>query len=487
MAALSRTFFDLSLNKSLLAAVAAEGYSVATPIQAKAIPIIMAGRDLLGSAQTGTGKTAAFALPMLHRFAASPATNGRRRIRGLILAPTRELALQIVTSLKTYGRGLSLRHLVIYGGVGQGPQVTGLRNGIDILVATPGRLLDLMDQGHVEISGVEILVLDEADRMLDMGFIPDIRRIAAKLPTDRQTLLFSATMPPTIQSLARALLRNPERVEVAPPATTAERIEQCVYHVEKANKPALLAHLVETQRIGRAIVFTRTKHGADRVVRQLSRYGIAAAAIHGNKSQNNRQRVLESFRSGQIRLMVATDVAARGIDVDGITHIFNYDLSHEPETYVHRIGRTARAGASGTAISFCDREERDYLQAIERMLRTRIEVRKDQPAFRGQLPGFAHHAPVNGASRPIHPPTKPAAIPPKRSASHKSSDSHRSAPTAYGQPKRVPVPRQSQESTVRGGHARTGKVQSARFGFGASKPRSKAAKRRSRRARMRVR
>jgi ATP-dependent RNA helicase RhlE len=375
-------FADLQLSAPILRALVEEGYETATPIQAQTIPYILEGRDVLGSAQTGTGKTAAFALPILHRLTADTTpVKGKRLPRCLVLSPTRELAVQIADSFKTYGKHLPINGTVIYGGVGQNPQVAALRRNLDVIIATPGRLLDLINQGHVDLSGIEVLVLDEADRMLDMGFIHDINRIVDLLPGGRQTLLFSATMPPAIRKFADRLLDQPERVEVAPQSTTADRIEQVVYHVDRGNKSALLKHLIENTSISRAIVFTRTKHGADKVVRHLCRDGTAAEAIHGNKSQNARQKALDGFRSGRVHILVATDVAARGIDVDDISHVINYDLSNDPESYVHRIGRTARAGAAGIAISFCDREERGYLTAIQRLIRKDITVCKDQPAY----------------------------------------------------------------------------------------------------------
>ncbi len=383
-------FSNLPLSEPLLRAVAAEGYTLATPIQQKAIPPVLEGRDLMGCAQTGTGKTAAFALPILQRLSAAkePRPGGPRRIRCLVLCPTRELAAQISESFTAYGRNLPLRNTVIFGGVNQNPQVRALRAGIDILIATPGRLLDLIQQGHVELRGVEVLVLDEADRMLDMGFIRDIRKIIDRLPAVRQTLLFSATIPNEIQELAGSLLRNPVTVRVTPVVATADHIEESVYFVEKRNKPQLLAHLVENLPMYRAIVFTRTKHGADKVVRHLHQAGIRADVIHGNKSQNNRERALENFRSNKTPVLVATDIASRGIDVDGITHVVNFDLSHEPETYVHRIGRTARAGAAGCAVSFCDREELSNLRAIEKMLLRSIPVCKDHPQYTVEEPVF---------------------------------------------------------------------------------------------------
>ncbi|HEV2295663.1 MAG TPA: DEAD/DEAH box helicase [Tepidisphaeraceae bacterium] len=375
-------FADLRLAEPILRALAAENYTKPTPIQAQAIPPIMEGRDVLGCAQTGTGKTAAFALPMLHRFSRKAPTSGQKRpIRALILSPTRELAVQIDESFRAYGQHLGLRHTVIFGGVSQHHQVQSLRNGTDIVVATPGRLLDLMNQGHVDLRHVEVFVLDEADRMLDMGFIHDIRRIIPKLPAKRQNLLFSATMPPDIRQLADSILRQPVNVTVTPVASTVDKVDQSVYMVDKRNKPYLLAHLLSNQAFSRALVFTRTKHGADRVVKQLHKAGITSEAIHGNKSQNARQRALSNFKTGKTPVLIASDIAARGIDIDDISHVINFDLSNEPETYVHRIGRTARAGASGTAVSFCDRDERSYLKAIERLIRKEIRVQADHPEY----------------------------------------------------------------------------------------------------------
>jgi ATP-dependent RNA helicase RhlE len=380
-------FSDLRLAEPILRALNAEGYSTPTPIQGQAIPHVLEGKDLLGVAQTGTGKTAAFALPILHRLGKDSGSShqqqpGRGRpIRCLVLSPTRELAVQIGDSFRAYGKFLGLRHTVIFGGVGQNPQVQAIRNGVDILVCTPGRLIDLMNQGYINLQHVECFVLDEADRMLDMGFIHDIRRIIPKLPAKRQNLMFSATMPREIADLAHTILKHPVKVEVTPVSSTADRIEQSVYFVEKKNKPILLAHYLNSNAITRALVFTRTKHGADRVVRQLDRYGIRAEAIHGNKSQNARQRALGNFKSGKTMVLIASDIAARGIDIDEISHVVNYDLSNEPETYVHRIGRTARAGASGVAVSFCDSEERSYLNAIQRLIKKEIPVRKDHPTY----------------------------------------------------------------------------------------------------------
>jgi ATP-dependent RNA helicase RhlE len=370
------TFQVFGLSEPILRAVGSEGYTTPTPIQAQAIPHLLAGRDLLGCAQTGTGKTAAFALPILHRLGSGPQRPQGRpgRIRVLVLSPTRELAAQIGESFQAYGRHTGLRHTVIYGGVGQQPQTRALRQGVDILVATPGRLIDLMNQGFIDLGSVEIFVLDEADRMLDMGFMPDVRRVVAKLPKKRQTACFSATMPDAIARLADSLLCDPVQIRIAPIKATTELIEQSVFFVQRQNKPQLLANLLKTGAISRALVFTRTKHGADRVVRQLHQSGIRADAIHGNKSQSARQRTLADFKLNRTPVLVATDIASRGIDVEGISHVLNYDLPDEPETYIHRIGRTGRAGASGVALSFCDNEERKYLKAIERLIRQTLRV-----------------------------------------------------------------------------------------------------------------
>jgi ATP-dependent RNA helicase RhlE len=367
------TFEKLGLSAPVLKAVAAEGYDMPTPIQTESIPHLLAGRDLLGCAQTGTGKTAAFALPILHLLGAvKPQGQGRRPIRTLILCPTRELAAQIGDSLKVYGRYTALRHAVIFGGVSQFHQVNALRAGVDIVVATPGRLLDLMNQGHVDLSGVSIFVLDEADRMFDMGFLPSLQKIVARVPKQRQTMLFSATMPPPIEQLANTILRNPTRLMMTPEKKTLDLIDQSIYHVPQTGKQQLLEQLLGDLPITRAIVFTRTKHGADRVVKQLDRAGFNSAAIHGNKSQSARQRALDAFKRGQLPVLVATDLAARGIDVDDITHVINFDLPNEAETYVHRVGRTGRAGASGIAISFCSADERDSLRDIERLTKQRL-------------------------------------------------------------------------------------------------------------------
>ena len=391
-------FESLGLVKELVRAVAQEGYARPTPIQERAIAPVLAGRDLLGCAQTGTGKTAAFVLPMLQRLGASPRSG---RIRALVVAPTRELAIQIDERVTAYGRHLGLRHTVIYGGVGQRAQEEALRRRPDILVATPGRLLDLMEQGFVKLDAVEVFVLDEADRMLDMGFIHDVRRIVAAVPRERQTLLFSATIPGEIAKLISSVLRNPVRVDIAPEVTTAERVDQCVHFVAKADKRHLLERLLREERAERSIVFTRTKHGANRLAEQLSRGGLRAEAIHGNKSQGARERALEGFREGSVPVLVATDLAARGIDVDGISHVFNYDLPNVPESYVHRIGRTGRAGASGRAIAFCDAEERPLLRDIERFVKKRIPVA-------GAATGDASsERELAAPPRPVTPPAQP--------------------------------------------------------------------------------
>ncbi|MBM3532875.1 MAG: DEAD/DEAH box helicase [Alphaproteobacteria bacterium] len=399
-------FSDLGLAAPLLQALATIGHTIPTPIQSGAIPSLLGGRDLIGIAQTGTGKTAAFGLPMLQRLTANPHPRRAKRPRALILAPTRELASQIGDSLKQLAQHLQgVRIAVVFGGVGYRPQTDALARGVDILIACPGRLLDLVEQKACDLTGIEILVLDEADRMLDMGFIHAIRRIVALVPKERQTLLFSATMPTEIAGLAKAYLRNPERVEVTPQATTVEKIDQQVVHVDHTKKSALLAHLLGDARWARTIVFTRTKHGANRVAERLEKQGIAASAIHGNKSQTAREKALAGFRAGELRVLVATDLAARGIDVQGISHVVNFDLPHEPESYVHRIGRTARAGASGTAIAFCAPDERSMLKAIERTTRQAIPVLA-LPAFAvppgPQTPAGAREdgAPRHRQSRP---------------------------------------------------------------------------------------
>ena len=373
-------FTDLKIIEPILNALHKEGYTKPTPIQQGAIPFILEGRDLLGCAQTGTGKTAAFAIPMLQLLSKPHAAiAGQRPIRALILTPTRELAIQIQESFQAYGSGLRLKHLVVFGGVNQAPQTQALQRGVDILVATPGRLLDLMSQGYINLKDIEIFVLDEADRMLDMGFVHDVKRVITKLPTKRQTLFFSATMPKEIQGLANAILTNPEKVEVTPESTTAETIQQSLYYVDKANKRALLADILKDKSIETALVFTRTKHGADKVVKDLIRIGIKAEAIHGNKSQNARQRALSNFKDRTTRILVATDIAARGIDVDELTHVINYEMPNVPETYVHRIGRTGRAGLSGIAYSFCELEELPYLKDIQKLIGKEIPKDTNHP------------------------------------------------------------------------------------------------------------
>ena len=366
------TFAEFGLAETITRALTEEKYDTPTPIQVQTIPLAMTGGDIIGIAQTGTGKTAAFALPILNRLAAEPKRPERKTCRVLVLSPTRELSGQILDSFRAYGRHLRLQTALAIGGVPMGRQVRDLMNGLDILVATPGRLLDLVQQNALKLSGVEVLVLDEADRMLDMGFIHDIRKIVAKTPSQRQTLMFSATMPKEIAELAAHMLKTPQKVAVTPEATTVERIDQRVIHLDQATKPDVLSEILRTETVNRALVFTRTKHGADKVVRALNKSGIAAEAIHGNKSQNQRERVLAAFREGKIRTLVATDIAARGIDVEGISHVVNYDLPNIPESYVHRIGRTARAGADGIAISLCSRDEAPFLRDIERLIRITI-------------------------------------------------------------------------------------------------------------------
>jgi ATP-dependent RNA helicase RhlE len=368
------TFQDFNLNEAISRALVEEKYLTPTPIQAQTIPTVMSGRDVVGIAQTGTGKTAAFALPILHRLAAEPRQTARKGCRVLVLSPTRELSGQILDSFRTYGRHLRLRSALAIGGVSMGKQVRSMLNGVDILVATPGRLLDLVVSNAVRLNEVEFFVLDEADRMLDMGFIRDIQKIVAKLPAQRQTLMFSATMPRAIEDLASRMLRDPARAAVTPVATTAEKVDQRVIRVDRAAKLATLIDVLRQETIDRALIFTRTKHGADKVVQGLVRAGIAAEAIHGNKSQGQRERVLGAFRSGAVKTLVATDIAARGIDVDGISHVVNFDVPNVPETYVHRIGRTARAGAEGIAISLCDGEEMAFLRDIEKLIRIAIPV-----------------------------------------------------------------------------------------------------------------
>ncbi len=392
------SFTELGIVEPLRRALEAEGYTQPTPIQVQAIPVLLAGQDLLGLAQTGTGKTAAFALPLLQRLSTGHEQRRPRSVRGLILAPTRELAIQIHDSLRTYGRHLHLRNTVIVGGVGQQPQIKALAGGVDILVATPGRLLDLVNQGHARLDAATHLVLDEADRMLDMGFIRDIRRIVAALPKKRHSMLFSATMPTDVEHLAQSILHQPVRIDVSPPKRTAENIEQRVYFVPAAEKRALLSSLLRDAALERVLVFTRTKHVANRVAEHLDKSGFSADAIHGNKSQGARQRALERFRSGDARVLVATDIAARGIDIDNVTHVVNFELPNEPESYVHRIGRTARAGATGIAIAFCDPAENGYLRDIERLTKLPLTVVQGEPGADQAKPtrDYARKAPFRG-------------------------------------------------------------------------------------------
>jgi ATP-dependent RNA helicase RhlE len=366
-------FEQLGLTAPLLKALQKEGYTIPTPIQTQGIPPALSGKDILGLAQTGTGKTAAFALPVLQALNSPAAKKGYKHTRALILTPTRELAVQIAESFATYGRYTNVTHEVIFGGVSQHTQTLALRNGVDVLVATPGRLLDLMNQGYVHLDHLEIFVLDEADRMLDMGFIHDVKKVVKSLPSRKQTMLFSATMPPQISQLAASLLHSPVRVEVTPQSTTAERIEQFVYFIPKQKKQSLLVHILNERNMARTLVFTRTKHGADRIAKELKKASIHADAIHGNKSQAARQNALTNFKRGKLKVLVATDIAARGIDVDSLEHVINFDLPDVAETYVHRIGRTGRAGAAGVAISFCDgKEEMGNLKSINKLIGLKI-------------------------------------------------------------------------------------------------------------------
>ena len=375
----SMQFQSLNIIEPILKSLKEEGYTTPTPIQAQAIPIVLQGTDLLGCAQTGTGKTAAFAIPILQLLSANKAYDRRRKIRSLIVTPTRELAIQIGESFTAYGRHTGLTNTVIFGGVGQNPQVNTLKNGVDILIATPGRLLDLMNQGHLSLKDIEIFVLDEADRMLDMGFIHDVKKLLAVLPKKRQSLFFSATMPPEIVKLASTILINPSKVSVTPVSSTVDIIKQFVYFVDKGNKNLLLLEILKDKNIKTALVFSRTKHGADKVVKFLLNHNIKAEAIHGNKAQNARQRALTNFKAQTTRILVATDIAARGIDVDDLEYVINYEMSNIPETYVHRIGRTGRAGAKGTAISFCDAEEKEYLRDVEKLISKKLEVIDNHP------------------------------------------------------------------------------------------------------------
>ena len=423
------TFEELNLSAPLLRAVQEAGYETPSPIQAAAIPPVLSGRDLMGCAQTGTGKTAAFALPMLDRLTANPPRR-KGAIRALILTPTRELALQIGESFDAYGKYLNLRSTVIFGGVGQAPQVEALKKGVDILVACPGRLNDLIGQGFIDLSDLEIFVLDEADRMLDMGFVHDVKKVIAKLPKVRQNLMFSATMPAEIEQLAAGILRDPAFVKVDPVSSTVDRIQQSLYHVEKGNKKFLLPWLIKNLQppVVNALVFSRTKHGADKIAKDLTKQGIPAAAIHGNKSQTARVTALENFKAGKTKVLVATDIAARGIDISELSHVFNYDLPEVPETYVHRIGRTARAGADGTAVSFCAPEEQEYLAGIEKLNRRKIPVVsghpwdgvpapvRPEPPVRGKKPKAAAAEPAEKQAAKQAKPAKSEAKPEKKAA-----------------------------------------------------------------------
>lgn len=374
------TFNDLKIIEPILKALLAEGYTHPTPIQQQSIPILLQGKDLLGCAQTGTGKTAAFGIPILqHLYLNKHRENGRRKVKALVVTPTRELAIQIAESFTAYGKFTGITNTVIFGGVHQNTQTNALNKGVDIIVATPGRLLDLINQRYISLENIEHFVLDEADQMLDMGFIHDIKKIIALLPTHRQSLFFSATMHPTIVDLSRKILGNPEKVSVQPEQTTAEKVGQSLYFVSKPDKIKLLIHLLETEAMHSLLVFSRTKHGANKIVKLLEKAEISAEAIHGNKSQNARQKALSNFKSGATDVLVATDIAARGIDIDELSHVVNYDLPNVPESYVHRIGRTGRAGASGIAISFCDGQERAFLKDIEKLIQKRIPVVQEHP------------------------------------------------------------------------------------------------------------
>ena len=448
------TFNELNLSAPLLRAVAEAGYESPSPIQASAIPPVLAGRDLMGCAQTGTGKTAAFALPMLDRLTANPAKK-KGAVRALILTPTRELALQIGESFEMYGKYLSLRSTVIFGGVGQAPQVAAIKKGVDILIACPGRLNDLVGQGLIDLGCIEIFVLDEADRMLDMGFVHDVKKVIAKLPKVRQNLMFSATMPKEIEQLAAGILRDPAFVKVDPVSSTVDRIHQSLYFVEKGNKKFLLPWLIQNLNppVQNALVFSRTKHGADKIAKDLNKQGISAAAIHGNKSQSARVAALEGFKAGQTKVLVATDIAARGIDISELSHVFNYDLPEVPETYVHRIGRTARAGADGTAVSFCAPEEQEYLAGIEKLNRQKIPVvsghpwdgvpapAKKEPPVRGKKPKAEAEAPAAKPEQPAKA-VKPARPKKEKPAAEKQP--------LKSQPKEEPSMEENQKRTSGG-------------------------------------
>jgi ATP-dependent RNA helicase RhlE len=417
------SFDELGLIEPILRALRDEKHEKPTPIQAESIPALLDGRDLLGSAQTGTGKTAAFTLPILQRLAKSGVVSKKRSPRALILTPTRELADQIHRSIRAYGRYLKISHTVVYGGVGIGPQARNLSRGVDILVATPGRLLDLMNQGLVYLDNVEFFTLDKADRMLDMGFIIDIKKIIAEIPKERQTLFFSATMPSGVQQLIRTLLNDPVQVKINPTATTAEKVSQKVLFVDRSDKDALLFALLENKEKNRVLVFTRTKHKANNIAQKLNRNKVRAEAIHGNKSQVARMKALKNFTDGRARVLVATDVASRGIDIKGVTHVINYEMPNEPEAYIHRIGRTARAGAEGKAISFCDGDERAYLGAIERVIKTTIRIDSEHPFHSVEV--------ANMKSRGSFAPRKNFGNRNRNFRPHKRNDSRRSGASRY--------------------------------------------------------
>ena len=461
------TFKELNLSAPLLRAVQEAGYETPSPIQAAAIPPVLSGRDLMGCAQTGTGKTAAFALPMLDRLTAN-APRRKGAIRALILTPTRELALQIGESFDAYGKYLKLRSTVIFGGVGQAPQVEALKKGVDILIACPGRLNDLIGQGFIDLSNLEIFVLDEADRMLDMGFVHDVKKVIAKLPKERQNLMFSATMPAEIEQLAASILRKPAFVKVDPVSSTVDRIRQSLYHVEKGNKKFLLPWLIKNLNppVVNALVFSRTKHGADKIAKDLTKQGIPAAAIHGNKSQTARVTALENFKAGKTKVLVATDIAARGIDISELSHVFNYDLPEVPETYVHRIGRTARAGADGTAVSFCAPEEQEYLAGIEKLNRRKIPVVsghpwdgvpapvRPEPPVRGKKPKAAAAEPAQKpAEKPAEKQPKPAKAEARPAKPEKKA---LSAPKTQAKPVKPEKEEQPMDDTKRNVGSRSG-------------------------------
>ncbi|WP_128544835.1 DEAD/DEAH box helicase [Larkinella soli] len=440
------SFTKLNLIEPILKALSEEGYTTPTPIQEQAIPVLLEGRDLLGCAQTGTGKTAAFAIPILQLLnARKTADRGPRPIKALILTPTRELAIQIGESFAAYGRHLRLKHTVIFGGVSQHAQTLALKNGIDILIATPGRLLDLMNQRFVHLQDIELFVLDEADRMLDMGFIHDVRKVIAKLPSQRQSLFFSATMPPDVAKLADTILKKPAKVEVTPVSSTAETVKQSVYFVDKDNKRRLLIHVLNDPSIASALVFARTKHGADRVAKDLTKAGIQAEAIHGNKSQNARQRALSNFKARQTRVLVATDIAARGIDVEELSHVINYELPNIPETYVHRIGRTGRAGNEGVALSFCDAEEKEFLRDINKLIARAIPVVEDHPY--PMEAGASAPAPVQPERRSSD----------RRSPDSRSSDRRQPDRRSPDSRQEAPKPAQTQNAGTESSARRDGK------------------------------